>query len=128
MLIASMAFVDEADLSFIGLVPGGEDGYGMITPVASDAPHPVTVMPSEPISVSGIRCAQPNSSGAATATTMMAGTMIRAIAATRPSWLGRDRSPAVRFTQPDGPSKPISLARVMPLMPHIITTKPSIIG
>ncbi len=76
----------------------------------------------------GISSGSPYSSGSATVITTTAGTISTAIAAMRPSRFARAGAPATMLTQPDGPSKPISLEMLSPVIAHMNTAMPSIIG
>ena len=111
-----------------GWCRGPSWGRESIAPTTIEIPQPQTIVPSEPSTVIGSSCGIPYSSGIVTVTSTTPGTISSAIAAMRPSRFARDGSPVTMLTQPAGPSKPISLARLIPLIPHMKIVIPSIIG
>ena len=60
--------------------------------------------------------------------TTTAGTMSTAIAAMRPSRFALAGRPVTMLTQPAGPSKPNSFETLRPVIAHMNTAIPSIIG
>ena len=97
-------------------------------PTTVENPQPQIIVPSAPIIVIGSSSGMPYSSGITIVTTSTPGTISTAIAAIRPSRFARAGRPVTMLTHPAGPSKPISLDRLIPDMPHIRIVIASIPG